>query len=251
MIQESPWGASPAVVVEAKEVAAWLASRVLPVAGPPNGQPVVEGPRLQVVHHRLVPPHTVGEGDGQPAAGTKALAGSDERHRDGHEWEWCQQRPTPGLQRQCPACSTGRCLKSDICIERHSDGHRLPAVPSCLTLRWHWRSENACREGQRREQQEEDGLGIGVILEPVPHAALTKAMANLQGKGKVLHQFSQGQEVAGHLGLLAAALWFGRGSMQPAAQEADSYILGRQCEACKLCTAAQMPLSMRGGHTWY
>ena len=73
MIQDSPWGASPAVVVEAKEVAAWLASRVLPVAGPPDGQPVVEGARLQVVHHRLVPPHTVGEGDGQPAACTLTL----------------------------------------------------------------------------------------------------------------------------------------------------------------------------------
>ncbi len=66
-------GASPAVVVEAKEVAAWLASRVLPVAGPPNGQPVVEGARLQVVHHRLIPPDPVGEGNGQPAAWNKAF----------------------------------------------------------------------------------------------------------------------------------------------------------------------------------
>ena len=100
-------GVSPAVVVEAKEVAARLASRVLPVAGPPDGQPVVEGARLQVVHHRLIPPHPVGKGDGQPAARNTMLAGRGKGHKDGHEWLG-QQRPAHGLPRHLPASSTAR-----------------------------------------------------------------------------------------------------------------------------------------------
>ena len=97
--------------------------------------------------------------------------------------------PHPVCKGSGQPAAQGAGLKSDICIQRHRNGHILvPAVSSCPTLRWHWRSENTCRGGQEVEQQEGNGFGTGVIMESMPHTESTKARANLQGKGGVSHQ---------------------------------------------------------------
>ena len=128
---QKPFGASPAVVVEAKEVAAWLARGVLPVAGAPNRQPVVEGARLQVVHHRLIPPHPVGKGNGQPAAkGWLAGTRGAEMALSGYglssaSYAVCKGNGQPAAQ--------GAGLKTDISAEGHRKGRTLvPAVSSPL-----------------------------------------------------------------------------------------------------------------------
>ena len=51
--------AAPGVVVDAKPVTAGLPLGVPPVQVAAGGQPVVEHPLLQVLHHRLVPPNPV------------------------------------------------------------------------------------------------------------------------------------------------------------------------------------------------
>lgn len=77
-------------MVDAKPVTARLAHGVLPVQVAAGGQPVVEHPLLQVLHHCLIPPHPVPCSACCPASGKHTL---------------CQQR-----------CLLYHRCKQDLCI---------------------------------------------------------------------------------------------------------------------------------------
>ncbi len=65
--------AVPGVVVDAKPVTARLAHGVLPVQVAAGGEPVVEHPLLQVLHHCLISPHPVACSACCPASGKHPL----------------------------------------------------------------------------------------------------------------------------------------------------------------------------------